>query len=174
MRFLTAFAPAALIALAALIAGPAQARIPLGCFARDYPADHLAKNPRQHVASLRISLGPDPWGNGNIAAIVTGRFTDQGRARAEGFAKRSFRQAAFCGETGGKITCQVECDGGNFTIRSAKGDSLEIETRRFTLEVLGVEAEEGCGGLSDLLETGSSKTTYRLTRAPASACPGWE
>ncbi|WP_283178466.1 hypothetical protein [Gemmobacter sp. 24YEA27] len=172
MRLLTGLTLAALFATSALT--QAEARIPQGCFARDYTADHLAKTPRQHIASLRISLGPDPWGNGFISAIVTGRFSDQGRARSEGFSDRSFRQAAFCGETGGKTTCQVECDGGSFTIRSARGDSLEIETSSFTLEVPGAGAEEGCGGLSDLAETGSAKTTYRLTRAPASACPPWE
>ena len=163
--------PLICLTLATLLASPAFARIPQGCFIRDYPEEHLAKNPNQHVASLRISIGPDPWGNDFIAAIVTGRFSDQGRARAEGFSKRSFRQAAFCGETGGKTTCQVECDGGNFTIRSVKDDVLEIETGTFTLEVKGGESDEGCGGLSDLLESGSRKTSYRLTRAPAAACP---
>ncbi|MCL4068642.1 hypothetical protein M3484_18925 [Pseudomonas sp. GX19020] len=172
MRLLTGLTLAALTASAAVT--PAGARIPQGCFARDYTADHLAKTPKQHIAALRISLGPDPWGNGFISAIVTGRFSDQGRARSEGFSKHSFRQAAFCGESGGKTTCQVECDGGSFTIRSARGDSLEIETSSFTLEVPDVGDETGCGGLSDLVEAGSAKTIYRLTRAPASACPPWE
>ncbi|WP_112308746.1 hypothetical protein [Pseudogemmobacter bohemicus] len=172
MHVLTALAPAALNTSAAVIAGPALARIPQGCFARDYPVGHPVKKTKHHVASLRISPGPAPRGNGYVTA--TGRFSGQGRASTEGIAKRSCRQIAFCGETGGKTTCQVECDGSSFTIRSAQGDSLEIETHSFTRDVPGVGAEEGCGGLSDLPEEGSGKTTCRLTRAPASACPGLE
>lgn len=156
------------LGLALALAPPALAEAPLGCFARDYSADHLRKNPNQHVAALRLNFRTAPGAQGPVVDLI-GRFSDQGRARLDRLANEYFTQTAFCMDEGRRTSCFVECDGGGFTIRSVKGDVLEIETDYFR-----VEGGEGCEGMSDLAELGGGKTIYRLTRAPASACRGVE
>ncbi|VDC28581.1 hypothetical protein [Pseudogemmobacter humi] len=160
-------------ALTALLAGalfalPAMAEAPLGCFARDYSADHLRKNPNQHVAALRLNFHNAPGSPGPVVDVI-GRFADQGRARRDGLANEYFTQSAFCMDEGRRTSCYVECDGGGFAIRALKGDVLEIETDYFRVEGGG-----GCEGMSDLAEPGGGKTIYRLTRAPAATCRGVE
>lgn len=163
-----------LVAALLLAAGGARAEVPEGCFIRDYSAEHLAKNPNQHVATLRLRFYRAEDGTDWVA--VTGRFTDRGRARLDDVEDAAFNQGAFCLDRGRSVRCQVECDAGNFDIRALRGDTLEIETRGFTLDLRDADGsmEEGCGGYSDLAELGSAKTIYRLTRAPISACTSKE
>ncbi|WP_112308745.1 hypothetical protein [Pseudogemmobacter bohemicus] len=153
-------------ALALAIAPPALAREPLGCFARDYSAAHLGKNPNQHVAALRLNFRRSP-DTDYLLVDVIGRFADQGRARREGPGGAYFTQGAFCNEQKDGILCMVECDGGTFLIRSFTGDQLEISTDYFALR-----NGEGCEAISDLAETDGRKTTCRLARADAATCRG--
>ena len=154
---------ALLTALLLLPALPAAAEMPLGCFARDYSAEHLAKNPNQHIAALRLNFTRQP-GAKEISVDVIGRYGDQGRAKLDRVSGKVFTQLAFCDSK----HCQVECDGGSFTVTSLKGDTLTIRTSYFVLE----GGAGGCEGNSDLAELGGGETTYRLTRAVASACKG--
>lgn len=153
--------------LSIALATPALAELPSGCFRRDYSADHLARNPNQHVAAIRLNFTKGDGAMYPRFVTVKGRFADQGRAKLDRVAGRSFTQSAFCTDTGGKGRCHVECDGGTLDIRALKGDTLEVSTDYFVLE-----GAEGCEALSDLAELGGGATTYRLTRAPASDCSG--
>ncbi len=157
---------AGLVALA--LAAPAMAQdLPQGCFARDYSADHLKKNPRQNVASLRLNFlkGTEMSGGAPTLEVIV-RLADQGRARAEGMGGAMLTQTAYCFEDGGKWTCGVECDGGIMEIGRIKGDTLDVQTNNFW-----VGNTDECGGAFDLAE-GNGTTTYRLQKAAASACLG--
>lgn len=149
-----------------LSAAPAWAELPLGCFTRDYSNAHLAENPNQHVASLKLlfTRGADTMYPRFLQ--VEGRFADQGRARLDRVQGQAFHQSAFCTEEAGQPRCQVECDGGGLAVHPLRGDTLDVSTDYFVLEY------EGCEALSDLAELGGGETTYRLTRAPESACSG--
>lgn len=149
------------------VASPTLADPPMGCFTRDYSAGHLAKNPNQHVASIRLLFDRGDGAMYPRFLYLDGRFADQGRARLDGVGGAAFSQSAFCVEDGGTFRCQVECDGGGLEIAALKGDTLTVSTDYFTLESGG-----GCEAVSDLAELGGGKTIYRLTRAPIAACAG--
>lgn len=157
-----------LLALALLAAGPAAAQtMPEGCFARDYDMAHLAANPDQNVASIRLGFHPDhPWSQDALSVAIT--LADQGRARAEGLGGQTLTQFATCWIDGGTPMCGVDCDAGLMEIVGLQGDTLTVRTSHFW-----VGDVEGCGGAFDLAEGDPVRvaTTYRLTRAPATACP---
>ncbi len=155
-------------ALAVLLASPALAGdLPQGCFARDYTADHLKKNPRQNVASLRLNFlkGTEMSGGAPTMEVIV-RLADQGRARAEGMGGQMLTQTAYCFESGGTWTCGVECDSGIMEIGRLSGDTLEVRTDYFW-----VGDTDECGGAFDLAEDNGT-TTYRVKKAAASACLG--
>lgn len=142
------------------LAAPVSAQVPApGCYARDYGAAHLAANPAQGVASLRLWVFEET--PGNPAAVVSARMVDQGQGVAHGVAGQVLTQYAFC--DGG--ACFVECDGGSFTTSPAANGGLILTTSGFTL---GEGGGEGCGGHSDLSEGG--ETRYRLAAVPAAVC----
>ncbi len=157
-------------------AGPASGEVLPGCYARDYSAAHLARNPGQHVAALRLSFYLDP-GTGQMLVDVLGRFADQGRARDEGIGIDYFSQSAACARfADGLIHCSVDCDGGEFIIGPPGGQQggqpaqrLTISTRHFSLE-----SPEGCEARTNLAETGPGLTTYLLDRASPETCLGVE
>ncbi len=158
-----------LILASALLAPlPVGAELPLGCFTRDYSAAHLAKNPNQHVASLRLRFHDGEYPDalpGTLHVGVAGRFSAQGRAKTDRVENLPFSQGASCGIRDGRLTCSVDCDGGSFVVRSLQADRLEIATEGFSLE-----SPEGCSPLSSLGEENAGITVYVLTRADDAAC----
>ncbi|EBA13689.1 hypothetical protein [Roseobacter sp. CCS2] len=157
MRYLT------VLSLAVFIATPVTAQdVPVGCYVRDYSDEHLAKYPEQVVDRISIMFGPY---EGIVWADVKVLLADQGHASRDGIGGRYLSETA--GNFNEPLEFGVECDGGSFDIVSFDMDTIEIETRRFRLSV------DGCGGeetYSDLLETGSSSTTYTLNRSKLGAC----
>lgn len=139
------------------LAAPAQ--VPEnGCYARDYDAGHLARNPAQGVAGLRLWVFDE--GPSARAALVSALMADQGQGARDGVGGMTLTQYAVCDEGEGR--CFVECDGGSFRSRPVAG-GIELVTDFFAM------GEEGCGGYSDLAE-GAGDTVYRLAAVEASLC----
>ncbi len=162
---------------AVMLAGHAVAQgMPThGCFARDYGADHLAKNPDQIVARMVAEIDtaeqilPDltDWEEMSTSsrqetwmrlAVWT---ANQGHVGATGHGNRRFDQILICGGGG----CGVECDGGGFDIERDDGDTLQFRTDYLMVGEIG-----GCGGAIDLAERPSEAVSYRLTRVPDALC----
>jgi hypothetical protein len=59
----------------------------------------------------------------------------------------------------------VECDGGSFEVVAQAEGRIDIRTR-----YLLVGTDDDCGGPVDLAEVPDTPVTYRLFRAPDTAC----
>ena len=137
----------------------AAAEVPApGCYARDYDAAHLAANPAQGVAGLRLWVFDE---GANRGGLIEARMAAQGQGARDGVAGQSLTQVLICNAVDGG--CFVECDGGGFSSTPVDG-GIQITTDHFAL------GEEGCGGYSNLAEVPGQVTTYRLTAAAPEAC----
>lgn len=167
MRHLTSHCLWPALAASLLWSLPASAEVRKSCYKRDYSEAHLKAHPNQHVQSLRIKL-VEVSETKTATAYVSGRYSDQGRAKRDKLRGESFMQSAFCldAEAGKRFSCHVECDGGSFKILSRSAEGMEIETAYFALA-----DSDGCEAKSDLAELGGGKTVYRLTAAPETDCP---
>lgn len=142
------------------LASPGLAQVPApGCYARSYDAAHLAANPAQGVAELRLWVYDET--PGNPAAIVAARMADQGQGAADGVAGLELRQTAFCDRAEG--ACFVECDGGSLATAPQPDGGLMLTTRHFT-----IGDSDMCGGTSNLSEGG--ETRYLLAAASPEVC----
>lgn len=151
------------LALAFPLAAQAQTGLPAAgsCWMRDYDAAHLARQPQQHVAGLRVwffdAVRGDP---ASRTAAVEARLADRagGRVLSSHHACR--------GEPGAAgVQCYTDCDGGWFTPQARADGGLDIVTERVWIG----NTDEGCGGAVDLAE-GGRRTVYRLDPAPQDAC----
>lgn len=134
-----------------------------GCYERDYGKAHLAENPQQGVAAIRMKIS-DPNDGYAVAVWTAVTMSAQGQAAADNVQGQVLEQAMFCPlDNPGK--CFVECDGGILEVVSQTKDSLTVRTNYLRIGDL-----EGCSAVSDLAEPGADWTTYRLNAAPASVC----
>jgi hypothetical protein len=134
----------------------------MGCFVRDYSKEHLQQSPEQVVDRMSILFTVE---ENLMWADVQVLLADQGHAARDGFGGMRLSEAA--GTFNGPLEFGVECDGGSFDVVGLDGTSVTIETSRFRLSA------NGCGGEgfnSDLHETGSASTRYKLNRAETAAC----
>lgn len=144
------------------LGAPALAELPApGCYARDYDAAHLAANPAQGVAALRLWLFDET--PGAPAAIIAARMAAQGQGVADGVAGQELLQYTYCDADDGE--CFVECDGGSFDTFPQADGGVILSTGHFT-----IGDNDGCGGSSSLLEEGASETRYRLAAAAPEVC----
>ncbi len=152
---------------AMLIALPAFAEPPAGCFARTYSDAHLAKHPAQVVKGISIVFDPDfepghPWMDVQVEVA------DQGHAAGQGGAV--YGQIARCFEdarAGTGWSCAVECDGGSMRI-----DRLNSAEMLVRLEYFLMNTGDDCGGEVDLAEVPGETVAYKLERQPDAACAG--
>lgn len=154
-------------ALGLVLASPTLAQtLPMGCFARDYDAAHLAANPQQNVQSIRLNFVPEHEFGSNVMAVRV-LLANQARAADEGFGGQVMEQLSYCWDDGGTLRCGVECDAGIMDIGTVVGDRLDVTTSNFW-----VGDVEGCGGAMDLAEIDGQSTTYRVFRADGAQCEG--
>jgi hypothetical protein len=145
------------------LAAPALAQMPPAgaCFGRDYDAAHLARNPQQGVAGLRLWFYDSIPGQADSRSVaVQARLADQGQARAAGVGGRTLRSDLRCVDEAGAPTCWIECDGGGFTLGARADGGVDLVTEH---AVIG--PADGCGGAVNLAE-GFRRTTYRLEARP--------
>ncbi|MFQ6553177.1 hypothetical protein AAD018_012645 [Aestuariibius insulae] len=151
-----------------LCAGSAGALPEPGCYVRVYGERHLAENPDQVVAAMRLRLGDDIGSSSFSGAEIEAVFADQGHAVKDGFGGRVLSQSLLCWERNGATGCGVECDGGTFDILRQEDGILEIRT-----ESLTIGRHDDCGGTSILAEAEGDPVTYRLFQVADAACEGF-
>ncbi len=151
--------------IAALIAAPALAGPPEGCFARHYGESHLAGQPAQVVASIWLDIGTRVYdGNPQVDARMGVVTANQGHVGKQGLGGMYFDQFLICWQEGNWI-CAVECDGGHLEITRYDGKVLEFRTSYL---MVGDTGE--CGGAVDLAEKPGVPVVYRLYRAKDWEC----
>ena len=142
---------------------PAMAT-PGGCYAAAYDAAHLAANPDQVVETLALYFTPDANREGIARVELRAVMARQGHAARRGVGGTTLEEFGLCSPEG---SCVIACDGGSFSILSADEATIEIETTDAR-----VSAQPCTPGLpvSTLADIPGEITTYRLSRAPDSAC----
>ncbi|MBF9058947.1 hypothetical protein HKCCSP123_07090 [Rhodobacterales bacterium HKCCSP123] len=149
--------------IAALSPLPAMAT-PQGCYASTFDAAHLAAHPDQVVQTLALYFTPDANREGVARVELRAVMARQGHAARRGVGGAGLEEFGLCDPEG---TCVIACDGGMFRILSADTEAVEIETSHAR-----VSAQPCTPGMpiSTLADVPGEITTYRLTRAPESAC----
>jgi len=140
-------AAVAVLFAALLAASAAAAQVPEGCFARDYSPEHLAANPGQVVAKMRLSVYD---GVADIAVILS----DRPDLRAAGLAGGAEFAALDCQEFG----CVSICGDGYFRLDGQDASSITIEV--WDLMTMGQGAT--CEARINLSERPGAPTRYRL------------
>ena len=125
------------------------------CFARSYDSQHLASHPLQRLTrfSMRESTLGNPVRPGWFALSLS--FTLKGDTQ-------HFQSEAFCEDAAGTVHCQLEADGGKFTMR-ADGDNLLLTIERIETE--------GPLDFSPDLAVGGDDRVVRLFPSPMKSCP---
>jgi len=126
-----------------------------GCYARSYDAAHLAAHPEQRVNSFHLGDASPEWdavAQGQQFHVAFG-FTLTGGADV-------YSGVAVCEPAGASVRCDVEGDGGSFTLEH-EGDALRVAIAR-------LEAEGPNDFSGDL--AASDDTVFVLPPADASAC----
>ncbi len=84
-----------------------------GCFARTYDAAHLAAHAGQTVSAVKLKLKPRQMDDGyNFSAEFRFGFRED---------KRAFYAVGICKDIGGSLTCSLDQDAGQVTVKPADG-----------------------------------------------------
>lgn len=155
----TALCGTSLAAALAMTAGAAGA----ACFLRDYDAAHLARNPAQGVAGLRLWLG-EATAQGWPARLEV-RMAGQGQGRRDRVAGRVLGQELWCTDGGAEAVCRPRCrEDGDLDLSYDGQGRLRLGSAGLRL----ADRPGRCGGVSDLAEGG--RTVYLLAPVPDGAC----
>lgn len=155
---------------------------PYGCFAREYTAEHLARNPAQSVQRMIVYGGPndDPDDLDGFAVLgIDVVFADQGQGVEGALPGETYGQFFRCYAgpvatearadwiEAGKVLCHAECDGGTIQIARFDGDVLDLRTGGFMVSPLVGGGD--CGG-AFLTAEGGASVLFRLSQAADEVC----
>lgn len=146
-----------LLATPALAESPRQAMFPSdgSCFLRHYDRAHLAKHPAQKVQE--IALGPMS-GNFESDVLILTVVVD-----LIGVDER-YTGTAYCDNTGGSLSCQMEGDAGWFTLTPRKKGAVLLTVGKGGLVFEGSNFIYISGTMADDRE-------FLLPPVPADSCP---
>lgn len=138
------------------------------CYERVYSREHLEKHKTQKVTSIRFDHFPTTFGtydqNNRIAFDPVGAevyFTISARFRDSG---KLFTNSGICAPQGQTYRCQIECDGGGFSLKhKSAGSILLINKSGFAIS--GCDAET-----HRWLDPEPDDKVFRLDRLAAAAC----
>lgn len=160
---------AALLAAGPALAGEGEQRVLYGralkerelgwaCYARHYDAAHLRTHPDQNVRDIAMLAYRPDW-QGADASILN----FEARFRKGG------EPVQFSGECrsvdGGVLACGIECDGGEFSLKTAAGGAILVD---LPAEPGLCDAADGTGGPS----FGPDDKRFRLDRVDIGDCRG--
>lgn len=130
------------------------------CYARSYPAEHLASHPGQRVAKIVLDMEKtDPDGKAITEQNLQLGFAIQLKTSPEWYAN-----VAICKSAGAEIDCFLDGDGGRFTVTADGGAAIRIETGSYGI------AMEGTKDFIELpADTGDDKL-FVLPPAPRAEC----
>lgn len=125
------------------------------CFARSYDKRHLSAHPLQRLTrfSLRESTLGNPVRPGFFAVSLSFKLKGD---------PELFQAEASCEDATGTVSCEIEADGGEFTLR-ADGPNLLLTIKRMEIE--------GPQDFSPNLGEGGDDRVVRLMPSPRAACP---
>ncbi|TKW66137.1 MAG: hypothetical protein DI616_11655 [Paracoccus denitrificans] len=89
-----------------------------GCFARSYPAQHMAAHPGQQVKEIRVRQY-DRVGGADEYFDIRVRFRDD---------PREFSAPTYCHDMDGRRACMIECDGGVIYPAQTSDGGLRLTT----------------------------------------------
>ncbi|MEO0359232.1 MAG: hypothetical protein AAF386_13270 [Pseudomonadota bacterium] len=148
-----------------IAASMAVADAPAGCFGRGYSADHLRDHPNQHVIGMMFRF--NVWPQSDEPAYHTADFLIRTRDVGSQFLGPVHVSGLGCNPAGqAPFNCYADCDGGTITLVASSPQSVTFETRSLALD----PSVEGCHGDANLLETGTQRSVYYMTRLPDAAC----
>ncbi|WP_454745291.1 hypothetical protein [Ciceribacter selenitireducens] len=157
---------AALLAAGPLLAGESEQRVLYGraledrelgwaCYSRHYDAAHLRTHPDQNVRDIAMLAYRPDW-QGADASILN----FEARFRKGG------EPVQFSGECpsvdGGVLACGIECDGGEFSVKTAAGGAILVD----------LPAEPGLCDAADGPGFGPDDKRFRLDRVDIGDCRG--
>ncbi len=148
------------------------------CFGRVYDAAHLASHPKQRVTSFHVAreFTPDPnseYDPGSPQELKDNDGLD-GRITVAAYVRFRDRPGVFANtlscvrDDSGRARCGIDCDGGQFTLKSSAG-SLLLENEGFVV-VGGCEASEDDSDNREFVSPGQDDRLFRLDPKPVSAC----
>jgi hypothetical protein len=153
------------------------------CFGRDYDAAHLAKHPRQKVASIRVGrLTP---GEERLDKSLAQKWPEDVKLSVSLTLKASAGRRALnyiCSPQEASWECSAEtassvrstCDGDTMHLARGAGDDILLINRQDGLPIEEAcqpkAAEEPSDGDFQRRRTRSDDNTFRLTRMPIEAC----
>jgi hypothetical protein len=153
------------------------------CFGRDYDAAHLAKRPRQKVASIRVGrLTP---GDERLDKSLTQKWPEDVKLSVSLTLKAAAGRRALnyiCSPQEASWECSAEtassarstCDGNTMHLARGAGDDIVLINRQDGLPIEATcqakTAEEPIDGDFQRRRTRSDDNTFRLTRMPIEAC----
>lgn len=124
----------------------------VACFSRHYGDAHLAAHPRQNVTRMRALAYRQP-GTSNSVVNITVRFRN-------GTEEQQF--PGECRAASGGLSCNVECDGGSYSVTLRDGKSVLVDL------AAGIGACDG--DLPQGQDFGTDDKVFRLDRAALANC----
>jgi len=140
-----------------------------GCYARAYPAQHMALHPKQRVTSIGLGYAAEQGGKPSTV-LVSLSLTIAGK-------KKAFAAYADCTDGGQNASCSVESGEGNFLLMPAGQDIKLAVGSRLTLPIAEwheehEEKDEGGEILASSpdLAVGGDDRVFLLMPSPNDAC----
>lgn len=146
-----------LLATPALAESPRAEMFPsdASCYLRHYDKAHLAKHPQQQVRE--IALGPQTGSFESDVLSLTVALSLRG-------VPEIYSGTAYCENTGGSLSCQMEGDAGWFTLTPRKKGTVLLKVGK---DGLGFE---GSNFITISGTTGDDRE-FLLPPVPADSCP---
>ncbi len=140
----------------------------LGCYKRNYSAAHLAKNPKQKVQSIKLTVYEY---YGSLGAII------DATSRRPISGVQNFTAGGGCLNStvtpthGIKHDCGIDADGGNYSIEiSGDGSKAILRVKEYGIRLEEPSTDEP-SEISLALEAGSTNGVYILNKVSNSECP---
>lgn len=108
------------------------------CYEREYSSEHMAKNSKQTVKSMKIKIhrGTEEYDGDQLYLSVEADVKAKGKKDY-----KHYRTGMACTEENGRLRCSIDCDGGSATLRP----SVESPESWMRFENKGFVMYGGCG-----------------------------
>lgn len=152
---------------ARMYAGPPGSKA-YACFVRRYDAAHLARHPKQKVASMKLLVSGETY-EADMQLHNSFRIGFQYRHRSGDFDSSGSCHHTVLTKDGSEVRlgCGVDCEGGGLGIALSKDDEsaiVRLESIRVWLHNKAIEADDRA------LVAGSDDGIFRLERTDNSEC----
>ena len=130
---------------------------PSACYARRYTRSHLDDHPAQRVMQMFLTRWAPERRNRRYLVLELTLVTRRPQDRFEGI--------AYCENEAGHLFCQLEGDGGSFTLEPYKDGRIQLAVTRDGMRF------EGSREFIEISGRSGDDRVFLLPKAPAGACP---